>query len=91
MACVGTDPTQSALTEREDALLKRQLQRKRLSLAFCVLSLIAALGLSVAWLATGRFDAPRFVIILLILVGSKNHLRIYRLSTILEKMSKQQG
>lgn len=75
------------LTASERLLLERQLGRKRLALGLSIGSVAAALGLMAFWLAAGALSPCRLVLFVLILIGAKNHLRIYRLTGLLEKLS----
>lgn len=86
MAGMGVDVQRPVLTEGEAELLTRQVRRRKLSLVFCILNVAVALALSLIYFLTERFTALRAVVILLILIGAKNHMRIYRLSGLLEKL-----
>jgi len=75
------------LSSREQALLARQLRRKRWSLAFCAISLAVSAGFLGYHVLAGTLDGTRLVIVLLLAIGAKNHLRMFRLTTLLEKQT----
>ncbi len=62
------------------------IARKRWSLGFCVVSLAIALGLLGYHLSRSTLDGPRLVIVLLLTIGAKNHLRTFRLTRLLDKL-----
>ena len=72
----------------ELALLGRQLRRKRLPLALCAISLATAAAFLGYHLIRGTLDGPRVVIVLLLTIGAKNHLRVFRLTVLLEKLNR---
>lgn len=75
------------LTASERALLVRQIRRRKLSLFFSVASVAVAAVLLAVYAFKHLLNPARGVILLLILIGAKNHLRIYRLAGILEKLA----
>lgn len=76
----------AALTEREEAFRKRILGRRRLFLTFSILGSLIGLGVLAHALLTDTLTAQRGVLVILVLLLSRSHLRQYRSATILWKM-----
>ncbi len=75
-----------ALAQAE-ALLRRQVRRKYLSLASCALNLLAALVFILSLtLHFGAMDAHKLqiIVVLLLFLSAKNHLRLFRLARAIE-------
>ncbi len=79
------------LSPAELALLRRMIARKRWSLFFCAVSLAIALGLLGYHLSNRTLHGPPLVIVLLLTIGAKNHLRTFRLTRLLDKLSRPRG
>jgi hypothetical protein len=79
------------MTESEEAFARRAVRRKGLFLTLSVGSLIVATGLavlySILWWRDHSYSVgPRAVIILLILLNSRQNLRQYRYAGVLEQL-----
>jgi hypothetical protein len=79
------------MTESEEAFARRAVRRKGLFLTLSVGSLIVATGLavlySILWWRDHNYSVgPRAVIILLILLNSRQNLRQYRYAGVLEQL-----
>jgi len=79
-----------ALTESETAFVLRAVRRRRLFLGLSIAGIVIAVGLSVyyAWrkMHDPTFEiGARMVIVLLILLNSRQNLRQYRFAGILTK------
>lgn len=75
------------LNNKEKLFLVRVTKRKNLYLTFSILSVIIAVFLLVYYgLIKEDINALRFVIIILILLAGKAHLRQYRSAVILHKL-----
>lgn len=75
------------LNNKEKLFLVRVTKRKNLYLTFSILSVIVAVFLLVYYgLIKEDINALRFVIIILILLAGKAHLRQYRSAVILHKL-----
>lgn len=81
----------AGLSPRERTLLARQLRRKRWPLVLCALSLGACASFLGYHVLAGRLDGPRLVIVLLLAIAAKNHLRTFRLTTLLEKLASRRA
>lgn len=75
------------LTGKERLFMERTARRKNLFLAFSILSTaVAAFLLLYHGLVTKDLNALRFVIVLLLLLAGRAHLRQYRSAIILNKL-----
>jgi hypothetical protein len=79
------------LTGTERAFVARAVRRRRLFLALSVLGLVVAVGLGVYYTWCKLHDpayavGPRLVIVVLILLNSRQNLRQYRFAGILQKL-----
>ena len=79
------------LTETERAFVARALRRRRLFLALSVFGVIVALGLTLYYTWRRLHDpaftiGARMVIVVLVLLNSRQNLRQYRFAGILEKL-----
>ena len=79
------------LTGTERAFVARALRRRRLFLALSVFGLVVAVGLGVYYTWRKLHDpafevGARMVIIVLVLLNSRQNLRQYRFAGILEKL-----
>ena len=79
------------LTGTERAFVARAVRRRRLFLALSVLGLVVAVGLGVYYTWRKLHDpayavGPRLVIVVLILLNSRQNLRQYRFAGILQKL-----
>lgn len=78
------------LTERERLFVDRVIKRKNLSLVFSLLSvIIAAIFLIYHLLILHDLNALRFVIVVLLLLSGRSHLRQYRSAVIFNKLKIQ--
>ena len=74
------------LTDREKMFLARVSKRRNLFLLFSVLTvLVAAAFLFYHGLIARDLNGQRLVIVLLLLLSGRSHLRLYRISVILNK------
>jgi len=80
------------LTEAEQNYLQQQLKRVKLFLVFCIINIIVAAGLLIAmatdWL---HYDSARLVLAIILLLGARSYLRLYKSTRLLEKFSAQQA
>ena len=80
------------LGDRELNFIKRVAGRKKLYLFFSISSVVIALLLIGYYgIFEKSVDSARFVIVILILLSGRAHLRQYRCAAILEKLMLQQG
>lgn len=84
------------LTESEYKFARRAIRRKKLFLILSLISITVGLCLIViySWKASTQPDfdiAPRFVIVLLILLAARQNLRQYKYAKILEKLISCEG
>ncbi len=74
------------LNDREKSLLDRIAGQKKLFLIFSIVSVVIALSLGVYYgLIAKNINSTRFVLILLILLAGRSHLRQYRSAVLLHK------
>ena len=79
------------LTEAERAFVARALRRRRLFLALSIVGVVVAVGLA-AYYTWRKLHDPAFtmgarmVIVVLVLLNSRQNLRQYRFAGILEKL-----
>jgi len=74
------------LTDKDKAFLKRVANRRSLFLVFSVLTvLVAAAFLLYHALVAKDLNGQRLLIVLLLLLSGRSHLRQYRISVILAK------
>jgi hypothetical protein len=81
------------LTEGERAFVVRALRRRRLFLALSVVGVVVAAGLAVYYAWRKLHDpafavGARMVIVVLVLLNSRQNLRQYRFAGILEKLAR---
>lgn len=75
------------LTDKERLFMDRVIRRKKLSLVFSVLSvMIAAFFLVYHGLIMHDLNALRFVIVLLLLLSGRSHLKQYRSAVVFSKL-----
>jgi hypothetical protein len=75
------------LSEKEKNLLDRIAQQKNLYLTFSIVNVAVAVLLVVYYgLITNSFSSIKFVLIILILLGGRAHLRQYRSAVLLGKL-----
>jgi hypothetical protein len=75
------------LSEKEKNLLDRIAQQKNLYLTFSIVNVAVAVLLVVYYgLITNSFSSIKFVLIILILLGGRSHLRQYRSAVLLGKL-----
>ena len=77
-----------ALTPPESRLLERLLRRERLFPGFLALDLGVAAALSGYWAWTGSWSGARAVVVLLLLLSARAHLRPLRSVRLLRKLSR---
>ena len=80
-----------AVPAQSSALLRRQVRRKYFSLASCALNLLAAVFFILTLTAShapngGALDSRKLqiIIVLLLFLSAKNHLRLFRLARAIE-------
>jgi hypothetical protein len=77
----------TGLSNKEKLLLSRISKQKNLYLTFSIVSVIVALLLLVYYgLVMKNMNGLRFVIVILVLLGGRAHLRQYRSAVILHKV-----
>jgi hypothetical protein len=75
------------LTDSEKAFLERMAKRKKLWLVFSVVSVAVAIAFFVYHaLIVKDFNMLRFVVLLLLLLTGRSHLRQYRSAVIFSKL-----
>ena len=75
------------LTEKEKRLLNRISRQKNMYLTFSIVNVAVAVLLVVYYgLVTQNFSAIRIVLIILILLAGRAHLRQYRSALLLSKL-----
>jgi formate-dependent nitrite reductase membrane component NrfD len=75
------------LTDKEKSLLNRIAKQKNLFLAFSIINVVVAVFLCIYYgLVIRNFDGIRFVLIILILLSGRSHLRQYRSALLLQKL-----
>ena len=79
--------TGSPLTDGEDAFRRRIVARRKLYLIFSLSGVAVGLALAIHATIAGAWTASRFVILILVLLLSRSHLRQYRTATVLTKLS----
>jgi hypothetical protein len=80
------------LTEKEKSFLVRTAKRKKLFLTSSVLSvLVAAAFVVYHGLIVGDLNAMRFVIVILLLLSGRSHLRQYKSALIFSKLKSRLG
>lgn len=84
--------TESELTDKEKSFLRRTAKRKNLFLAFSVLSVVvAAVFLVYHGLIIRDLNALRFVLVILLLLSGRSHLRQYKSALIFSKLKSRMG
>jgi uncharacterized membrane protein len=79
--------TDVELSDREKSLLNRIARQKNLYLMFSILSVVIAVTLLIYYgLIAKNITSLRFVIVVLILLAGRSHLRQYRSAVILHKV-----
>ncbi len=81
----------SELTAREKKFLARTARREKVFLIFSILSVAAAIVYSLYHAVMKDFNGPRFVIVLLLLLSGRSHLRQYRSALIFNKLKSGLG
>jgi hypothetical protein len=80
------------LTEKEKKFLKGAARRKNLFLISSVATVIVAVSFLVYHgLVAKDMNAPRFVIILLLLLSGRSYLRLYKSAVIFSKLNNTDG
>jgi uncharacterized membrane protein len=80
------------LTEKEKSFLVRTAKRKKLFLTSSVLSVLVAVVFVVYHgLIVGDLNAMRFVIVILLLLSGRSHLRQYKSALIFNKLKSRLG
>jgi hypothetical protein len=75
------------LTDKERSLLDRIARQKKLYLAFSIMSVVIAVLLLVYYgLLIKNINSMNFVVIILVLLGGRAHLRQYRSAVLLHKL-----
>ena len=75
------------LTAREGAFRDRMVRSRNLFLAFSIAGVMVGVGIAVHAAIAGSLPAPRLVILTLVLLLARSHLRQYRSATVLWKIS----
>lgn len=77
------------LTDREKSLLDRIIRQKNMFLMFSIASVLIALSLGVYYgLIVKNLNSPTIVLIVLILLAGRSHMRQYRSAVILGKLKR---
>ena len=63
------------------------IRRRNLFLLFSILGVMVGVGIGVHAAIIGSLTTPRFVILILVLLLARSHLRQYRSATVLWKIS----
>ncbi len=80
------------LTDKEKSFFMRSVRRKNLFLTFSILSVVAALFFLVYHgLISRDLNALRLVVVLLLLLSGRSHLRQYRSALIFSKLKARLG
>jgi hypothetical protein len=79
--------TDVELSDREKSLMNRIARQKNLYLVFSILSVVIAVALLIYYVLIAKnITSLRFVIVVLILLAGRSHLRQYRSAVILHKV-----